>query len=490
MLKQRVMKALAWQAGAKLVSQLFSFAVTILLARMLLPEDFGLLGMALVFTGFIDLVNEMGIGSSIIRRQETSQQELSSIFWFAIMVGCGLYTLTFFAAPLVALFFRNNAVTDIVRVLGLNLIIGSLRAVPFGLLTRELHFAQRSRSEIFAALTGGSTALLLAWAGFGIWSLVLNSLASGIVLMLLCYWFSGWRPLMFFRFALAREMVGFGAKIMISRMQWYAYSNADFFIVGRLLGKLSLGYYTMAFNLAVLPTEKITAIVNQVMFPAFAKLQDDLGQLRQAFSKTTRYVSMLTFPLLAIMVVFAPEIIAGLLTEKWLPSVFPFRVLCVVGFLRSIDVIIPQMLLARGRSDLVLKYSTLLLCVLPTAFGIGCYFGGIDGVAYAWLLVYPPLAAILFHIGLKELALPLAEYLQVLSPQACGAGLMVLVLVPAKLVLLSLNIFPTLMLVVLGGVCGLLIFVGHFRLFHPGTLREIIAEVKTFRQAPADVGGI
>jgi O-antigen/teichoic acid export membrane protein len=241
-----------------------------------------------------------------------------------------------------------------------------------------------------------------------------------VVLVLLCFWFSGWKPALVFRFSYAWEMLVFGIKIMGSRIQWYMYSNADYLLVGRMLGKDMLGHYTMAFRLATLPTEKVTAVVNQVMFPAFSQLQNDLPSLCQAFLKTTSYVSLITFPLLAIIAAFAPEIVVGLLTDKWLPSVFPLRVLCVIGLLRSVDVIIPQVLVARGRATLIFKYTTLLMCVLPASFAAGCYLGGINGVAYAWMLAYPPLSACLMFFGLRELELPLMRCHTPPTTLGCG----------------------------------------------------------------------
>ncbi|MDH3999171.1 MAG: lipopolysaccharide biosynthesis protein, partial [Desulfuromonadales bacterium] len=360
MLKDKVLRALAWQSGAKIVTQLFSFLVTIILARNLLPEDYGVVGMALVFTGLISLINELGIGSSIIRDQNTTEEQLSSVFWFALCVSIVLFCATFFLAPLIGQIYRNEQVVMVVRVLAINLIIGAFRTVPFSLLTRELKFDKRSKAEVLSAFAGGTTALVMAFSGFGVWSLVFNAIANSIGLVVLSFYFSQWRPMASFRFSQAKDMVNFGAKIMGSRIQWYAYSNADFFIIGRLLGKEMLGYYTMAFTLASFVTEKITAVVNQVTFPTFSKLQNDVERLQEAFLKATKYVSMLTFPAITIIAILAEEIVITLLTQKWLPIVFPLRILCLVGFIRSVDVILPQALVAKGKAGLVLKYTSLL----------------------------------------------------------------------------------------------------------------------------------
>ena len=424
MLRDKVLKALAWQTGAKFLTQVFSLTVIVILARKLSPSDFGLVGMAFIFTGFLNLIGEFGIGSSIIRTKNITREQTNSVFWFSLFFGISMFVLSFSLAPSIAGFFAKDELKTIIRVLSLSFVINSLRTVPFSLLTQELKFDQRSKSEIVSIASGGVIAISLAYSGFGVWSLVYSTLARGVIFVSLVYVFSSWRPEMSFHRDAAKGMINFGAKVIAARIQWYFYSNADFFIIGKMLGDHILGYYTMAFKMAMLPTERITAIVNQVMFPTFSKLQDDEERLNRYFLKVTRYVAMVTFPIMTLIFVLAEEITIVFLTEKWLPAVFPLRVLCLIGMLKSIDVIIPSVLLAKGRAGINLRFNTILFFVLPAAFFLGCRAGGMDGVAYSWLFLYPLLVSYLFYLGLRELNMLYSDYIGNLFPPIFGSMIM------------------------------------------------------------------
>ena len=418
-----------WVSSAKAVTQLASWAVSLVLARLLLPADFGLVAMAWTFIGFLEQVNQLGIGAAIIQRDDLTDDDHCTLFWIGLGAGLLFFLLAVALAGSLAMFFGNERLTAIIRLLGLTIILSALNTVPFNLLTRSLAFGRRSRAEVLSVISGGLTSLALATHGYGVMSLVFGTLTQQTVLTATIWYLAGWKPA--FRCKLGRIATAFrfGLSVMMARIIWYWYSSADAIIVGKLLGERFLGIYSMGMQLSTLPVQKITAIVNQVAFPVFSQLQHDLPKLRSYFLQITRYVALITFPTMVALVCVADPLVRFLLTDKWLPVVSILRMLCVIGMVKSVDAIIPNLLMARGKGDILVKYNLACLLVLPTAFGLGAYWGGLTGVATAWLLAYPLLLSYLLTIGLRELDLSLADYLKNMVPAvlialATGAGIL------------------------------------------------------------------
>lgn len=479
MLREKTIKAIAWQSTAKIVVQVFSFAVTIVLARKLAPADYGLVGMAAVFTGLLDLLNGFGINSAIVQKNDLSHDELSSSFWFVLFFGCALCCMGFLLAPAAGLFYHNDQVPWIVRVLSLNFVVSALRIVPQSILNKQLMFNKSSQAELVSSIANGTSAIFLAFAGFGVWSLVCGSVLQSVISTLLICFFASWRPSFVFAVRPLKELLGFSAKVVTSRIQWYVYSNSDYVIIGRLLGDRILGFYTMAFRLANLPTEKITAVINEVMFPVFSSLQNDREKQKRYFLVVTKFISMATMPIMVLIIVLAEEIVTVMLTEKWLPIVTPLRILCFIGIIRSVDIVIPQVLVAQGRAGDLLRYSTMLFFVLPSSFLAGFYWGGMNGVAYAWLAAYPLLVSVLFRRGFNAMNLSARDYFTNLAPQLAGTAVMCVVL----LVLKFAGVMPEMGILKLAvlTVAGIAMYLLYLFRFHKPEVREVVDALKTMQ---------
>jgi O-antigen/teichoic acid export membrane protein len=480
MLREKTIKAIAWQSTAKIVVQAFSFAVTIILARKLAPADYGLVGMAAVFTGLLDLVNGFGVNSAIVQRQDLSREELSSAFWFVFLLGCGLCCIGFLVAPAAALFYRNDQVSWIIRALSINFVISAVKTIPQSILNKQLMFNKTSQSELVSSIANGSSAILLAFTGFGVWSLVCGSIVQSVVSTVLICFFASWRPSLVFAVRHLQQVVGFGTKIVTSRIQWYVYSNSDYFIIGRLLGDKILGFYTMAFRLANLPTEKITAVINEVMFPVFSSLQHEQEKQKKYFLTITKFISFATMPIMALIIVLSEEIVSVLLTEKWLPIVTPLRILCFIGIIRSVDIVIPQVLVSQGRADEVLRYSTLLFFILPSSFFAGCYWGGMQGVAYAWLMAYPLLVSVLFRCGFRAMGLSAREYAVNMLPQTIGTVIMCALLFGMKIAGAMPGMGLTRLIFL--SLVGVFIYLAYLLSFHKGQVLEVVEILKSLRK--------
>ena len=472
-LREKTIRAFAWAGSAKAVTQAVSWAISILLARLLVPSDFGLVAMAWTFVGLLEQINQLGIGAAIIQRADMEEEDLQTLFWIALTAGISLYVVAYMGAGPLAAFFGNNRLVEVIRLLALTMVLSALSTVPFNLLTKDLAFGKRSKAEVLSVLAGGTVSIALALQGYGVMSLVMGTLCQQVVLTATVWVMAGWRP----RWCFGPDRVGsafrFGLSVMATRMIWYLHSSADTVIVGKWLGDRLLGFYSMSGQLSTLPVQKISTIVNQVAFPVFSQLQHDLPKLRTYFLTITRFVALITFPLMIALVVIAEPLVRLILTEKWLPVVDIFQILCVIGVIKSVDTIIPNMLMARGRADVLLTYNVAILLVLPAAFFLGASYG-LLGVAYAWVVAYPMLLLYLYRIGLAELGLSVTDYLKNLAPAilaavAMGTGMAAFRLVDSAL--WGSHLWVT---VVGATLVGIIACAGALVLFQ----RDMTAEVK------------
>ncbi len=455
-----------------MVSQTFSWLISILLARLLLPSDFGLVALAWVVVGFLDLINELGIGAALIQKKDLAPEDTHTMFWLSSGAAIGFYGLTYAIAPWIAMFFEKEALASLIRLLALTVILGGLRTIPFNMLTKELAFSKRSIAEFCSVVAGGGVSVTLALTGHGVWSLAYGTLTQQGLLTILVFTFTGWRPRGVFVGERAQGLLRFGTSIMSSRVLWYTYISSDAMIVGKLLGDKLLGYYSMAMQLSMLPMQKVTGIVNQVAFPVFSRLQDDRESLKTYFLKITRSVALLTFPTMMGLFLVSDSLIAMLLTDKWLPAVGIFKLLCVSGALKSIDAIIPNLLMAKGKPDTVIRYNSICLLTLPPAFLVGSQFG-LTGVGYAWIATYPFVSAYLYRTGLAEAGIGFREYLGTLKPAVMASIMMaagVMLFQTADLVWYGRNLYVTL---IGASLVGAVVYLACIASFHKDILDEV-----------------
>jgi O-antigen/teichoic acid export membrane protein len=422
-LRDKTIRAFLWVSSTKVVSQVFTWVVTIVLARLLLPADFGLIALASFFIHFLEFINDLGVAKAIIQKKDLDEDDLHSTFWLSILLGLILYLFIFFSAPVIGGFFNSEKLPVVLRVLGINFLIFTLNIIPYNLLAKELAFKKRTSAELVSVITGGIVSITLAVSGYGVWSLVWGSLLQHLVLTVLIIYFCPWKPRFVFVLSKAKQVLNFGIPVACSRVLWYFYTNSDYLMVGKMLGDKSLGHYSMAFRLSTLPVHKITSVIDKVSFPVFSRLQDDKKNLRRYFLKMTKFVSLITFPLLVGLFWISESLIKVVLTEKWMPMLIPFKILCVIGLLKSVSASVPMLLQAMGKPYIVMRFNMICFMILPVSFLIGTHFG-INGVAWAWVVAYPCLLIYLYRHGLGELGLTFSEYLKNLLPSIAASTFM------------------------------------------------------------------
>lgn len=403
-IRRGIFSGFAWQGATKLVVQMTSWVATLFVARIIAPEDYGIIAATSVFVELLVLITDMGLAQGLIQKPQTSTQEEDGVFYVSLILGVSGYLLLFLAAPFIASFYRMPVLADLLRLTGISIIFGSLKTVPLAIAMRRMDFRYRSLVEMGASLTMTVTVVSLALSGFGVWSLAWGPVVSNAVMA------AGFLPLMrrlpqpVFSLNEVMTTINFGVKYMGSTLLYYGWSRADVMVIGKMLGERLLGYYSMAFQLAMLPLDKVATVFNQVMFPAMARLQEDVQGSGELFLQMHRYLLLISYPIIFGLAVVADDVILLLLTDKWLPIVPFFQALCMVSSLRLSGTLMPPVLYARGKPELVLRYNALALVGLPAGFLIGAQYG-LEGVVIAWLVAYPALFIYLGRQCLRELGL-------------------------------------------------------------------------------------
>lgn len=477
-LKKTTLKGMAFLGAGKSAARLISFINTLILARILSPEDYGLMAMAMVVTGFISFFNEIGLGTAIIQRKEISEQQLTGAFTLSILMSLGLYGLVYLGATPVANFYENSIIEPILQVLAITFILGAISTVSDALLNRNMSYKTIAGIEFFSILLHCAVTLGFALAGFKTWSLVYGYIASQLSRTLLLLHCCHWKPTSLGYIKDAIELVKFGLMVTYSRITWYAYTNASTFIIGKVSGEKQLGIFSMATTIADLATAHITSLIRQVASPLFAKLQDDYSALNHALCRLTGGLALITFPMLIGMAVTAPELVYILLGDKWMAAVFPLQALTIIGLLKSIDPLLTQALTSSGQVSITARYTSICAVVVPLAVYIGASKEGINGAAIALSTAYPILMVMLLLLCRSKLQLPVIFYLkQLVTPTLASIFMVLSVMIVGAF--LPEHVLPILSLLikVLIGFISYLFFIIYIRTDGIEKVYEVLLEM-------------
>lgn len=431
-IRKGLFSGFAWQGATKIVVQLASWVATLFVARLIAPSDYGMVAAAAVFLEVLILVTDMGLAHGLIQKPEISRREEDGIFYISLALGVGGYLVMFVAAPVIASFYKMAQLTDLLRIFSLGLIFGALKTVPLAIAMRRMDFRYRSLVEMGAHLMMTVTVVVLALAGYGVWSLAWGPVVSNVVMAI------GYLPLLRrvprlqFAFSEVYVTIRFGIKYMSTTLLYSAWHWSAVLAIGKTLGERLLGYYSIAFQLAALPLDKVAHIFSQVMFPAMARLQRDDARSRELFLNLHRYLLIICYPIVFGMASVASDAVPLLLTEKWSPVVPYLQVLCLLSALRLTATPMPAVLFARGKPEVVIRYNLFALIVMPPAFLAGAYAAGLEGVVAAWLLAYPILFIYLGQQCLGELGLGWRPLIRSAAPAVVAATAMVIVVAAVR----------------------------------------------------------
>lgn len=427
-LKRQVVSGVIWVTLAQLFARVLIFASNLVLPKLLAPSIFGLAGTAMIVIGALNLFQDIGFESALIYRRKNVDEASDTTFWLIIGISLFLTAIAYLSAPLTARLFDKDpaALIPVLRALALTFIISSFGRLPLVLLSRELNFRRRVVPEIASSVVATAIAIFLAFRGAGVWSLVWRELIRSILLTSLVWMVTPYRPRFRFNPALARELFDYGKHIVSSQGLIFLITNIDNIFVTRLAGTVAFGHYVLAYQWSNTPATQINSVISQVMFPTFAKLADgDPAQIRQLRARyylmTVRYVTWLTTPLLAGMMLFARPFITDFYGAAWAPAIVPLQLLAIYGFIRSIAANMGSVFRAMGKPQWLTYIALWRLLTMAAALYPVTIRWGIVGVS--WLSVAVAVADFLIASWLvgKLLEAPWRAYARMLIPTCIAA---------------------------------------------------------------------
>ena len=381
-LQKQASAGVVWTFIQQFGQQIVNFGVSIVLARLLMPSEFGLIGMISVFIGIGNALVNGGLTQSLIRSKELDQEDYSTVFFYNLGASIIIYALIYVCSPLIADFYNQPILIGIIRLYCLSFIISALTAVQQARLTKEMNFKIQTIIGLPSLVIGGVSGIILAYLGYGVWSIVWSQLISGVAKTIQFWKYSGWSPSIVFSLDKFKSHFKFGYKITLSNLIAKIASNSYLIIIGRFFAASQVGYYTRAETMKNLPVTNLSVALNKVTYPLFSDIQNDNDRLKKVNQKLMKIVVYVIAPVLVFSAVLAIPIFRFLLTEKWLPAVPYFRILCVAGILSPIEMYNVNILMVKGRSDLMLKLTIMKNVLLAIGILIGIQFG-IYGLLYA-----------------------------------------------------------------------------------------------------------
>jgi teichuronic acid exporter len=411
-------------------TQIFTWASTLVVARILTPVDYGIVSLAAVYYGILTLLSEFGVGAGVVAMRDLSEDQLAQMNSLAVLVGLAGFGLScVFAAP-AGHFFHSPQFPLVLIVMSASFVISSFQSVPAALLKKELRFKLISGIDGLRGLSLAVVSVGLALAGLRYWTLVLSAVLSAVLGTVLTLTQRRQR-FAWPRFKDLGKQIRFSRDIVIASLGWAVYSNADFVVAGRMLGQTALGAYTVAWNFASAPLEKITSLVGSVTPAYFSAVQQDDAGLRRYLLKPTEAIAFVAFPVMIGMSLVARDAVLLALGHKWEAVILPLQLLALYAAGRSVMPLLPQVLTVRGKTGFLAWSSTSAAVLIPIAFVIGSRWG-IQGIAAAWVLAYPIAAVPIYIWTAKEIKLSVRDYYRALRPAIEGCVLMVIVVAMVK----------------------------------------------------------
>ena len=384
-LKDRTVSGICWNVITQFGMQGLGFITTLVLARLLSPDMFGLWGMVTVFTGFIAVFQNLGLGPSIVQDQEITHEQLSGIFWLNMGLSVLLALLTIGSAPLVSRFYDQPTITPIMMLLAINFPLSALAMVPGTLLTKCMAFKKLAFIQTIAMAAGSAVGITTAFMGLGVWALVCQQVTGTLAITLLQWMIVPWKPSWTLPFGKIRKQLHFGLNLQAGSLLNYGTRNVDDLLIGKVIGASALGLYQMAYGLMLWPLQKVSRVVGQVMFPALSTIQGDKRLFKQVFLRATGAIALVTFPMVLGLWVVAPSVVYSLLGERWVGVIPIFQVLCILGIPQSIATNTGWIFLSQGRTDIRLKLQIAFSTLFITSFVIGINWG-VMGVAVCYTI--------------------------------------------------------------------------------------------------------
>ncbi len=431
--------------------KLLNFVTTLILARLLAPEEFGVVAYCTIAIQYIDIINSAGIDSALIARREKLEEAANSAFIANIILGVVSFGTVWVTAPAIAAFFKEPQVTGLLRLLALALPISGFSLVPSALIWRGLKFRTKLIPDVARSFTKGLISIILALAGYGAWSLIWGQLAGELAGAILYWVLAGWRPTWKFEREAARDVATFGGHIILVEIAGQLRNNIDYIIVGRILGKTMLGIYTLAYRIPELAIRSFDRVVGGVSFPLLAQVQSNRETLKATYLGYIRYTSLFTFSIGAGIAIISAPFVHTFLSSDWQETALPMALIAIALAISSVGHIPGIFYKAIGRPDILNRLSMIKIPVILIIIWVATRWG-IVGVAYGQIL-FAVFAMVFDSIIVSQIIhFNIYETVKALIPASICTGSMALITTLAKSLFELDGLFGFIMILVIGGL--------------------------------------
>jgi O-antigen/teichoic acid export membrane protein len=416
--KDQLKRGTFWLGSATIAARLVDAGATLAIVGLLTQEQMGLGALALSAAAILESLSGIGMGGALVQASNVSREEESSLFWITSAIGLGLGLLLVALAPVLAATYEQPELLFLLAASGLKMLLIGISIVPLQLLSKHLQFKQIATVQTLASLGEGLSKLVLALAGAGAWALIVGNLMRGVVLLLALAALSTFRPQFHFAFGETRRFLRFGLNLAGSSALFQIYKNADYFLVGKLLGIDALGLYRVAFDVAMQPTDAIIGLVARVGFPVYSRLATNLQSLRSTFLANTRSLFLMVVPIATFIFFAGGDVLQLVGRERWAGAVPALQILVWAGLMRAATIMFSQLYIALGRPQYATFESASTLVVLTGSFWLGLKWFpelGVLSVCLAWLIVYPLFVVAHLLLLRRLISLPPLQYLRAVA---------------------------------------------------------------------------
>ena len=424
-LKQKAVTGVKWSGISTTIITVLHFITLAVLARILSPSDFGLMGMIMVVIGFMQAFADMGLSNAIIQRRIVPESHLSSFFWINVVSGVVICVCLISMREIAVIYFKESSLSNYLTIAAFIFLVTPGCQIFRTILKKELEFKILSKVDISGMFAYSLSSICLALAKFGVLSLIFGQLCRSLcsVSILFFIFRKTWLPRFHFSFREIKSYLSFSAFQMGEKAVNFLSANIDYIIIGRFLGPVALGFYTLAYQIVIFPLNKINPIITEVSFPVFSRIQEDNYRIKKGYLKTINYISVLSFPMLIGMFGVAPEFILLVYGEKWKPTIIILQILCFVGLYKSLVNPVGSILLAKGKADIGFYWNVFAVIMISIAVVIGINWG-IVGVAVAILILHVPLFFIIQRIVNGLIDLKFKQYFRSIKSPIFCSGIM------------------------------------------------------------------
>lgn len=468
-LKKDTTKGVFWSLIERFGTQGVQFLVMLVMARLLSPNDYGVVGMLVVFVAIAQAFVDGGFSQALIRKKDRTEVDNSTVFYFNIVVSVLIYLIFYLFAPCVSTFYNMPTLTPFMRVICLSIIINAFGVVQRALFNANIDFKAQAKASLIAIVISGAIGITLAFRGFGPWALVWQQLSNLVVNTLFLWIYSEWRPILAYSWKSFNELFSFGSKLLATSLLNAIYNNIQTIVIGKLYAAKSLGLYTRAAHFADLPSQQFTSVFMRVTFPVLCKVQDDLERLTSVYRRMLRVSAYIVFPLLIGMAAVAHPMIEVFIGKQWIECAYMLQIICFAEMWYPIHAINLDILQVSGRSDLFLKIEIYKKIVSLALLAISAPFG-IIAMCYSNLLSSLICLYINTYYSSKILGISLLSQLKDLFP-TISLAMVMFVIVQVVIFFIS-NVFAQL---VVGVIVGVIVYISLSYILRFSEFKELIS---------------